>query len=243
MKRLIHAAFGAIGLQITKKQDRYGSLEHFFATVKNLGFEPTYIIDVGANHGEWTRKSLIYYPNAAVTMIEPQEHLKVNVQDLLTRPNIKWITAGAGSENKVVKFTIAERDDSSTFVLSEQEAAKHGMKQIDMQLVTLNKVVADNGSKIPELIKIDAEGLDLDVIDGASDLIGKTEIILLEAAVCAHGIDNKISLTISKMNELGYQPFDITDLNYSPRQGILWLVEIVFVRNGGVVMSKTSSQY
>jgi FkbM family methyltransferase len=243
MKRLIHAALGAIGLQIIKKRDRFGLLEHFFITVKNLGFEPTYIIDVGANRGEWTRKSLLYYPDAAVTMIEPQEHLKAHVKDLLTRPNIKWITAGVGAENKVAKFTIAEHDHSSTFVISEQAAAEHKMKQIDMQLVTLNKVVADNEGKIPDLVKVDAEGLDLEVIKGASDLLGKTEIILLEAAICANGIENKISLTINKMNELGYEPFDITDLNYSPRQGILWLAEIVFVRKGGFVMSKISSQY
>lgn len=243
MKRLIHAAFNAMGLQLSKQRDRFGSLEHFFATVKNMGFEPTYIIDVGANHGHWTRKALIYYPKAAVTMIEPQEHLKADVQDLLMRPNIEWITAGAGSENKVVKFTIAEHDYSSTFVISEQEAAARGMKQMDMPLVTLNKVIADNDGKIPELVKIDAEGFDLEVIDGASDLLGKTEIILLETAVCARDIDNRIGLAMSKMNDLGYEPFDITDLNYSPRQGVLWLAEVAFVRKGGLLMSKTSLQY
>lgn len=243
MKRIIQAAFGAMGLQLSRKRDHFGALEHFFATVKNIGFEPTYIIDVGANHGRWTRKALTYFPNAAVTMIEPQEHLKADVEDLLIRPNIKWITAGAGSENKVAKFTIAEYDDSSTFIISEQEAASHGMKQIDMPLVTLNKVVTDNGDKIPELVKIDAEGLDLEVIEGASDLLGKTEVILLETAICARNIDNKIGLTISKMEDLGYEPFDITDLNYSPHQKVLWLAEIAFVRKGGLIMSKTSLQY
>ena len=243
MKKLVHAALGTMGVRITKKRDRFGSLEKFFTTVKKLGFQPNYIIDVGANHGEWTRKSLLYYPDATILMVEPQEHLKTNVEDLLARPNIQWITAGAGAENKVVKFTLAEHDHSSTFVLSEQQATRSGLKQIDMQLLTLNQIVADNGGKIPDLVKIDAEGLDLEVIAGASDLLGKTELILMEVAVCAQGIDNKMALTISKMDELGYAPFDISDVNYSPRQGVLWLAEIAFARKDGFVFSKISPQY
>ena len=243
MKRLIRAALGRAGLQISRKQSHYARVENFFNTIKKLGFEPQYIIDVGANHGNWTRAALLYFPSASITMIEPQEHLKADVQDLLLRPDINWITAGAGSEDKMVKFSVGELDHSSTFVYSEHEASQRGLKQIDMRLVTLNTVVADGGGKMPDLLKIDAEGLDLDVIDGAGDLMGHTEVILLEAAVCAQDISNRFSRAIIKMDALGYEPFDITDLNYSRHQGVLWLIEIAFVRKGGALMSKVTGQY
>jgi FkbM family methyltransferase len=176
-------------------------------------------------------------------MIEPQDGLKADVADLLQRPNIEWITAGAGAENRTMPLTIAPFDHSSTFVISAEKALSLGMKQLEVPVCTLNQIVRNKGGRIPELVKIDAEGFDLKVIKGASDLIGKTEIFLLEAAVAAPGIENTITMTIKNMDELGYQVFDITDLNYSPSQDVLWLMEIAFVKKDGTIISKITPNY
>ena len=48
-----------------------------------MGFVPKHIIDVGANHGTWTRETLKYFPEAYYTLIEPQEWLKPSLQDIL----------------------------------------------------------------------------------------------------------------------------------------------------------------
>ena len=50
-----------------------------------MGFAPKHIIDVGANRGLWTRTALQYFPDAHYTLIEPQDHLKTHIQDLLDR--------------------------------------------------------------------------------------------------------------------------------------------------------------
>ena len=39
---------------------------------------------------------------------------------------------------------------------------------------------ASSGAGLPEMVKIDAEGFDLKVLAGASDLLGKTDIFLVE---------------------------------------------------------------
>ena len=70
------------------------------------------------------------------------------------------------------KFTIAKGDDSSTFILiSEEEANKQGLNQIDVNIVTLNEFIYESKIyPIPDIIKIDAEGLDLEVLKGPAIL-------------------------------------------------------------------------
>jgi FkbM family methyltransferase len=64
--------------------------------LKRQGFNPRQVIDVGANHGNWTRTAARFFPDAQYTLIEPQEFLKERVQDLVDSGyKIRWITAGA----------------------------------------------------------------------------------------------------------------------------------------------------
>jgi len=84
-------------------------------------------------------------------------------------------------------FTIASRDDSGTFALSREQAEAAGARQVEVEVRTLNKIVSSSSSGMPDMAKIDAEGLDLKVPTGASDLLGKTEVFPVEAAICAHG--------------------------------------------------------
>ena len=73
-----------------------GYLKLFFSMLQGRSFAPKHIIDVGANHGEWTRVALKYFPDAYYTLIEPQDHLRAHVADLLMRNSrIRWVGAGA----------------------------------------------------------------------------------------------------------------------------------------------------
>jgi FkbM family methyltransferase len=56
-------------------------------------------------------------------------------------------------------------------------------------VLTLNEVVRTSRAPFPEMVKIDAEGFDLRVIEGSSDLLGKTDIFLLEALIFRSNTD------------------------------------------------------
>ena len=85
----------------------------------------------------------------------------------------------------------------------------------------------------PDMVKIDAEGLDLEVLEGCSELFGKTEIFLVEVGVVNRKIENSLLKVVEFMDEKGYRVFDITDMNRPFSQKILWLMEVVFVKKGG----------
>jgi FkbM family methyltransferase len=215
------------------RRNEGASRDIFFHLLKERGFKPKHILDIGANHGYWTRDALKYFPDAHYTLVEPQDELKTHVQDLLSNnAKIRWIGAGAGAEPGTMTFTHSYRDDSSSFVFTADDAKAARYRQIDLPVTTLNEIVRTSDAPFPDMVKIDAEGLDIQVFTGASDLVGKTDIFLLEATICAPNFENTLANVIQIMGRAGYRVFDFTELNRSPTRGVLWACEVAFLRNG-----------
>lgn len=217
-------------------------LLNFYQTLKEFDFQPKHIVDIGANHGTWTREALKHFPNAYYTLLEPQSWLKDSMLDLLEKSDkIKLHSVGAGEKKGSFNFTIVDRDDSCSFRYTKEEAEKAGYKQIEIPVVTLNDLLIDSKLPVPDIIKIDAEGLDIEVLKGASNFLGKTEIFMVEAGVVNKEFSNSFLKLITFMDENNYRLFEITDLNRPFASKVLWLVELVFVKKNGYIDSKIIS--
>jgi FkbM family methyltransferase len=225
--------------EVSHHAPTYG-LETFLGLLKRYGFNPEHVVDVGANKGTWTRRAVQFFPDAQYTLVEPQDHLKIHIQDLVESGcKISWINAGVSDTPGILPFTISYRDDSSTFLsLPENGDAP----KLLVPVKTLNDIVSSSGAPLPGMVKIDAEGLDLKVVAGASDLFGKTEIFFVEVVICRHHpYENTIAKVVQKMEQAGYQVVDITDINRSPKYGVLWLCELAFLKNGSRLFESTTS--
>ncbi len=244
MKRLVQGALGKLGYQLARvDRESYHSkaLTPFFSAIQRAGFAPRHIVDVGANRGLWTRETIKYFPNAQYTLVEPQDHLKEYIRDLIESGyKISWIHAGVGDQSGLFPFHVSYRDDSSTFVVAGQ-AQKNSSGDVLVNVKTLNQIVAESGAPTPDLVKIDAEGFDLKVLAGASNLLGKTDIFLVEAVVCAPDFENTMGRVLETMANAGYRVIDITELNRSPKHGLLWLCELAFLRNGSTLLDDARS--
>ena len=109
----------------------------------------------------------------------------MHMQDLLDGGGkITWINAGVADKSGVLPFTIAYRDDSSTFAPTQANA---GARTIPISVKTINEIVSASSATLPEVVKIDAEGFDLKVLAGASDLLGKTDIFFVEVTIWPPG--------------------------------------------------------
>src|SRR5690606_3109473 len=186
---------------------------------------------VGANRGGWTRSVAQYYPSAEYLLVEPQLHLEHEIRDLRDRGlRIHWAPVGVSDIAGNLAFSVAPNDTASSFVPDAAIAAAHGLPRTMVEVRTLNQLVTTHLSGVPELVKIDAEGYDLKALAGASDLVGKTEVIFVEAGVCAPLIENDMARVLAWMKDAGYRLFDITDINRRRADGLLWLCELAFIR-------------
>jgi FkbM family methyltransferase len=244
VKQLIQSILGKFGFRLLRIDDGprpSEGLDPFFSLLKRLGFAPKHILDVGASRGNWSRTAIRHFPDAHFTLVEPQDQLKPHIQDLLDHGyKIQWINVGASDRSGSMSMSLSHRDDSSTFLVTDRHGQTTGLQHITVPVKTLNEIVSSGSAGFPEMVKIDAEGFDLRVLAGASDLLGRTDIFLVEAVVCGN-YENFAAEVIQFMSNAGYRLMDITDLNRSPKHGVLWLCELAFLRNGCPLLNDIKS--
>lgn len=214
-------------------QSSHARTDPFFSCLKSLGYQPKHIVDVGANRGNWTRTAMKYFPGIHYTMFEPQEKMRDEVADLLSYPNVEFHRMGVGPVNSTMKLTQHEWDDSHTFALTPKQAEDFGYPQVEVPVVALDDFFHGKGLPSVDILKIDAEGWDLEVLKGASKIAAGADVVLMEASVLNPIFKNTVQEVIDAMSRIGFVLFDITDLNRTAKHGALWLVELAFVRRGG----------
>jgi FkbM family methyltransferase len=242
LKKLVQAGFHAVGLHVSYKRPvppPKSGWDFFFAALKAKGFNPRHIIDVGVNHGFWTRTAIDYFPDAYYTLVEPQDWLKEKSRDILARGNSQWISAGAGAKPGTLPLWLTYRDDACSFAYSSETVQSAGGETVNVPIITLDQV-AEASAAFPDMVKIDAEGFDLEVINGASKLIERTDVFILETTVCGPNLENTMQNVLVTMSRLGYRPVDIPSINRSPKDGVTWLCDIAFLRNGSLLFSELS---
>jgi FkbM family methyltransferase len=212
-----------------------------FQCIKNLGFNPTHIVDIGANRGTWTRNALQYFPDAYYSLFEPQAYLSASFTDLLKNPKIKFHAKGVGPCSGMMDLTTSERDDSFSFSFTAEQAEAFGVRQVKAPVITLDEYLPKLGLPRPELVKIDAEGWDLEVLKGAESTIANSEVVLMEASVMNKMFKNNIKDVVWEMGKRDFTVFDITDLNRTQKHNALWLLEIAFVKYGSRLYHKIDS--
>ena len=138
------------------------------------------IVDVGANVGNYSRKVLEINPAATVYAFEPHpknfSRLISNIKDA----SFFAVNAGVGgNDNVMTLYDYADRDGSSHASLYKDVIEGiHKQKSVEhkVRVVTLDSFFSDKQIDRIDLLKIDTEGNELDVLNGAENLL-KRKII------------------------------------------------------------------
>lgn len=234
------APFGAVvvpEMELARNKNRQGDPSaqdlrlRLFRQLSKKGLKPKHIIDVGAHKAGWSWDAYQIFPDCSFTLIEPQIEMKPYLDKFCSSSKkSRWILAGAGATEEELPFTIAKNSDGSSFTISDEKASTEGLERRILKVIPLDKIHEQFNLPIPEIVKIDAEGLDIDVVIGAQKLLGQTEIFFLELPLLGTWANQSFHTIIEFMKNHGYEPFDITDLNRRPSDNTLALMEMAFIK-------------
>jgi len=221
-----------------------GDLFSFLMNLADRGYQPQHIVDVGANKAKWSRKAHWVYPECRFTLVEPQIEMKPYLDKFCSRcKNASWINAGVGDEMGELPLTVAPDTVSSSFAVSEQQANAVGYERRTVPVITLDHLVKNVIKTIPDVVKIDAEGFEGKIMKGASTLIGKTEMFLLEAPIIETPPEwQSLTELLVMMTDYGYEPYDFTTFQKRPRDGTVALTEVAFARREGILRSSNAAK-
>ncbi len=202
--------------------------------LRNAGFQPRAVIDVGAYRGDWARSFKGVFPQAKVLMLEAQES-KRPVLDRVSRQCdglcYQIVLLGA-ADGETVQFVEMETG-SSVF----EEQSPYQREVIEKEQRSLDTLLKNHDEfKQADLLKLDVQGYEIEVLKGASDLLRHTQCVYLEASLIPtnQGCPSYFEV-YDYLNELGFRLLDICHMSRR-RDGSLWQTDLMFVRNDSVLV-------
>jgi FkbM family methyltransferase len=171
IKSLIKNALRKFGLDVYRHQTmaRGINLHVDLQRIFHRGI-PKVIFDVGANVGQTARELSAVFPTTLIYSFEPisstYSKFVGNVADL---PNIKPHKIALGAEKAIVKMSSAPESGSNRILFSNLHAPDCPYEEVDVE--RLDEFCVRNGITCIDLLKIDCEGHDLHVLQGAGSLL------------------------------------------------------------------------
>ena len=160
----------------------YPSIDGTLKYLREWGFKPAAVIDVGAYHGLWTELFRSIFPGAKSLMIEGQEAKAAALREFCAKAggDVTFETALLGArDGETVRFVEMETGSS---VL--EEASPYARNYVERTLTTLDSVLARHPAfQKADFLKLDVQGYELDVLRGASAALQKAEFVLMEASL------------------------------------------------------------
>jgi FkbM family methyltransferase len=165
-------------------------------------------IDVGANVGIHAIPMAAASPSAKVLAIEPLPNNARRLRDNAEAnsiENIDVIEVAVASDEGVVTLHVA---DDPAYASTDAVLPGHReIGQLAVEQTTLDAIWERAGRPVVSLIKIDVEGGELDVLNGAHALLAsQLPTILIEA------LETRIETVASALAEYGYRPRTLAGL-------------------------------
>ena len=250
------AVLGAAGLEVRRKaalaaaatsRRPVGDLVALMEDLRARGFAPATILDVGANQGDWSTAVSTVFPSAAYLLFEPVAQFEPVLEGFVAEhPHSRFWRAAVGASDGVIEMDVISTHDGkptpgSTLLAAHHDPAYH-VERTPVRVVTLDGMLASGElPAVPDLVKIDVEGYEEDVLAGAHQLLGRTELFILECSLYRFWGKNLLFReTLVLMQQFGYELYDFAGFNRRVLDGALGQTDAVFVRRGSRLRRETS---
>lgn len=227
MLKLIKKLFPSTFKQGIKDHLGVPSLSWTLKNLKQAGYNPRIVYDIGAYQGYWTKDFLNVFPEAQIYMFEAQEKKEIYLKNITeSNSNIHYAIALLGpNDGEEVHFVEAET--GSQVIRSNVE--RNGQNRKTSSLDTLT----DNYKwPLPDFLKLDVQGFELEVLKGGEKALQAAEFCLLEVTLLDLGSGGPLLVdVVNYMQEQGFQAYDISQFIRRPYDRALWQMDLLFVKN------------
>jgi len=227
LQPLIHSISNIVPAVVQKRL--FGNaMADRLTNLRNLGFKPENILDIGAYVGRWTEVTRRIFPEAKFLMIEAQES---------KRELLNAVVDGARGQARVDIALVGATPGQATFYEMETGSSMYPEMTavprtlLTKQRTTIDEVIARNGIERVDFAKLDVQGAELDVLAGGPQLLKTCELFLMEASVVPYNVGAPlIADVIAFMAEKGFRLFDLCEIKRARSTNFVLQVDLLFAR-------------
>ncbi len=180
------------------------------------------IYDIGAHKGRWTKWNKKILKNKRFILFEANEiHAKK-----LEETNCEFHIQVLSSEDKEIKFYRKGGTGDSLYL----ENTEHYDGKYDLVLAkSIDSFVKDNKIPLPNFIKLDVQGAELDILFGAKNSLENCNLIYIECPIVEYNINApKLENYLDFMKKINFFPVKIFEQHI--HSGILIQIDILFIK-------------
>ncbi|SMY09232.1 FkbM family methyltransferase [Flavimaricola marinus] len=204
--------------------------EEFVGFVKERGFAPGTVIDVGVCYG--TPELQQGFPDAYHILFEPVAELETRMQALTGRYRGEYHMLALGAEAGTLPMRVPE--GAVQVATLANPGTGSDVRMVPVQ--TLDGVLGGRDLAGPIVLKTDCQGFDLNVMKGGQEVLKRTDLVVMEVNMFHPAGDAALGdfgTIVAWMQAHGFAVYDILSYQTRPLDGALGYVDLAFVREDG----------
>ena len=212
-------------------------------SLRDQGYEPATMLDVGANVGGFTEGFLQVYPDCVPTLVEPNPHCEAD----LVKLGFERHMVAASDQAGVAELFLSKdwlqstgvslyREDTHYF--SEEKVLKHAVPK-----VRIDDLFA--GRRF-DFVKIDTQGAEVDVLKGGAAVLAQADYILLEVSMVEYNIGGaKAEDVFEQLESMGFHCAEIVEFHRldDVRENGLLQIDVLFERRSKRASAATEALF
>ena len=183
--------------------------------LKEKGYFPDTILDIGAHHGNWTNSMKQIYNDSKYYLFEAIDYWELN--QFNNDNNVK--VCNILLNDKIEEVNWYQMKNTGDSIFKEKTHNFNNCEIIKRRTIDLNTYssitnILQNSKSI--LIKVDCQGAEIPILKGATSILEKTDFIILEIPLFGQyneGVPNFLE-HITFMNTIGFVIYYIVDNHY-----------------------------
>ena len=233
LKDLIKKIVWSFGFRLIRRAKyKYNKLSFDDLLVKFTDSNNPIIFDVGAHYGNSIERYMELFSNPSVHSFEPNPNVFKDLSDRFSNiKNVKLNNFAFGDLNESKLFNIFAKSDTSSFLpLTESEwinvrSKQMGIKkneflkdQVSVEIKKLDDYVDQNNIKRIDILKLDTQGYEKNVFEGAKKTLEKGIIKIIETEIILDNVyNNYLTFTDIEKNLVNnnYRLIALEDMNFT----------------------------
>jgi FkbM family methyltransferase len=193
--------------------------------LKQNGYTPNVIFDIGAHFGTWTTACLEIYPTQTYHLFEAIEYDQLDKFNGVSNINVNRGVLLDKEVREVKWYEMRNTGDS----MYREQTAWFDKCQVKMRRTSVLDDMIDATDLEHVLIKIDCQGAEIPILQGATEIIKKTDVIILELPFFGKYNEGVPSFFehIQFMEGIGFIPYDISEIHRL--EDFTFQVDIMFI--------------
>jgi len=223
VKRWINNALSKLGYQLKSTRGVGWHPDN----LRNIGC-PRTVVDVGVGFG--TPALYKAFPDAFHVMVEPLEEFEPYIRSILKNYSGEYIKTAVGAREEELQIHIEPNLPLKSSLQCRTELTATGdlPKTRRISVTTLDTLLEKHVFEPPFGLKIDTEGFEYQVIEGASDFLRTTQFVIAEVSVSPRFEDGyTFAGFVALMDQNHLALYDILQVQ-KPRQSRVLFVDAVF---------------